>query len=67
MIISEKPNKTQDLSDLASPEKTAEILKRSYGDPWQELARRKAVALQENHQKNTLFWQAVEAILSPDK
>jgi len=61
------PKKTQDLDDLASPEKAAEILKRSYGNPWQELARRKAVAQAGNHQKNILFWQAVKAILSPDK
>lgn len=62
-----KLKKTQDLNDLAPPEETARVLRQSYGNPLEELARRKAIAQAEGHQKNILFWQAVEVILSPDK
>lgn len=70
MTVPEKQKnqkKTQDLNDLSSPEETARILRQSYDNPLEELARRKAVARQEDHKKNILFWQAVETILSPDK
>ena len=58
---------TQDLDALASPEEMADLLMRTYTNPFEELARRKAVAQAESHQKNIPFWQAVENIISSNK
>jgi len=69
MTVSKKQKrigKKQDLDDLAKPEVMAQVLRRSYPNPLEELARRKAVAQAEGHQKNIHFWHAVENILSPD-
>jgi len=55
---------TQDLDELTSPEGMADLLIRTYPNPFEELARRKAVTQKEGHQKNIHFWQAVENIIS---
>ncbi len=69
MTVREKqkgPKPSQDLDALTSPEEMADLLMRTYPNPFEELARRKAVAHAEGHQKNIHFLQAVETILSSE-
>ena len=61
----DKITRTQDLKNLSTPEETVQVLRQSYANPMNEVLRRKAAAQKEGHRKNTQFWQAVEAMLSP--